>query len=71
MNESKAARLFGVNLSYIKRHARTAKEGKPFAPRKAPGKRPKIDEQAQKTPLEADLEERPAVTLVQRCSFSR
>jgi transposase len=40
--------------------------GEAASPKKAPGKRPKADEGAYRRPLEADLEERPAATLLQR-----
>jgi|SRR5829696_8395551 len=66
--KSKAARLFGVSLSSVKRYARTAREGKPLTPRKNPGKRPKLGKSA-RAPLEADLAKRPEVTLSQRRSF--
>ena len=46
--KSEIARLLGVSLSSIKRYARLAREGKPLAPRKAPGKRPKIGERARR-----------------------
>src|SRR5215218_8370582 len=66
--KSEVARLLGVSLSSVKRYARLAREGKPLAPRKAPGKRPKIGEKARRL-LEADLEERPAGTLEERRRF--
>jgi transposase len=58
VNQSKAARLFGVSLSSIKRYARLARDGRSLKPGKAPGKRPKIDERGKRL-LEADLEQRP------------
>ena len=67
-NTSQIARLFGVSLSSVKRYARMAREGKPLAPTKAPGKRPKIDEYGRRL-LQADLKERPAATLSERCKF--
>ena len=45
-----------------------AREGRPLAPRKAPGKRLKIDEYGRRL-LQADLKERPAATLSERCKF--
>jgi len=66
--KSEVARLLGVSLSSVKRYARLAREGEPLAPRKAPGKRPKIGERARRL-LEADLEERPAGTLEERRRF--
>jgi transposase len=67
-NKSQAAHLFGVSLSSVKRYAKMAREGRPLAPRKAPGKRPKIDEHGRRL-LQADLKERPAATLPERCKF--
>jgi transposase len=42
--KSEAARSFGVSLSSVKRYARMAEEGRPLAPKKRPGSRPKMDE---------------------------
>jgi transposase len=64
------ARTFGVGVSTVKRYAATAREGRPLAPKKHPGSKPKIDEGARRL-LEADLEERPAATLPQRREFLR
>ena len=66
--KSEGARSFGVSLSSVKRYARMAEEGRPLAPKKRPGSRPKIDEGARKL-LESDLEERPAATLPQRRQY--
>ncbi len=66
--KSEAARFFGVSLSSVKRYARMAQEGKPLAPKKRPGSRPKMDESARKL-LESDMEKRPAATLPQRCEY--
>jgi transposase len=68
MFKSEVARLFGVSLSSVQRYVRMVREGRSLSPRKAPGKRPKIDERARRL-LEADLKERPAATLAQRCWF--
>jgi transposase len=65
---AEVARTFGVGLSTVKRYAAVAREGKPLAPKKRPGSKPKLDEAARKL-LEADLEERPAATLPQRREF--
>lgn len=65
---TEVAKTFGVGLSTVKRYAATAREGKPLAPKKRPGSKPKLDEAARKL-LEADLEERPAATLPQRREF--
>ncbi len=67
-SKSQAARLFGVSLSSVKRYAKMAREGRTLTPRKAPGKRSKIDEQGRRL-LQADLKERPAATLPERCKF--
>ena len=67
-NKSQAAHLFGVSLSSVKRYAKMADEGSTLAPRKAPGKRLKIDEHGRRL-LQADLKERPAATLPERCKF--
>jgi transposase len=64
------ARTFGVGLSTVKRYAATAREGRPLAPKKHPGSKPKIDEGARRL-LEADLQERPAATLPERREFLR
>jgi transposase len=65
---AEVAQTFGVGLSTVKRYAAAAREGKPLAPKKRPGSKPKLDEAARKL-LEADLEERPAATLPQRREF--
>ena len=58
MNQSEAARAFGVSLSSVKRYVKAVRQGRSLSPGKAPGKRPTLDEKARKL-LEADLEERP------------
>jgi transposase len=68
-NKSQAAHLFGVSLSSVKRYAKMAGESSTLTPRKAPGKRSKIDEHGRQL-LQADLKERPAATLPERCKFS-
>ena len=68
LNKGKVARLFGVSLSSVKRFSRMAREGRPLAPRKAPGRRPKIDERGRRL-LEDDLEKRPAASLSERREF--
>lgn len=68
MPKSEAARTFGVSRSSIKRYAATLREGISLAPKKHPGSKPKLDESARKL-LEADVEERPAITLKDRCRF--
>jgi transposase len=66
--KAEAARTFGVGISTLKRYATKAQRGEPLEPAKAPGKQPKMDERVRKL-LEEDLEERPFVTLRQRCDY--
>lgn len=70
MGQSEAARLFDVSLSSVKRYVRKSRQGRALSSGKAPGKRPIIDQRAWKL-LEDDLEERPFVTLRQRCEYLR
>jgi transposase len=57
-----------VSRSSVKRYAAARREGRPLAPKKHPGSKPKLDERARKL-LEADVEDRPAATLKDRCRF--
>jgi transposase len=68
MPKAQAARTFGVGISTVKRYATKAQRGEPLEPGKAPGKPPKIDERIQKLLVE-DLEERPFVSLEERCEY--
>jgi transposase len=68
MTKAEAARVFGVGLSSVKRYVAMVWEGRPLAPKRRPGSRPKLDETARKL-LEADLEECPAATLSHRREF--
>jgi transposase len=68
MGKSEAARTFGVSLSSVKRYVAKAREGSSLSPRKHPGPRPKIDERVRRL-LEADVEERPALSLRERGEF--
>jgi transposase len=68
MGKSEAARTFSVSLSSVKRYAKLAEEGRPLAPKKRPGSKPKLDERSSKL-LEEDLKERPFITLQQRCEY--
>jgi transposase len=70
MGKSEAARTFSVSLSSVKRYAKMAHEGYPLAPKKRPGSKPKIGEDARWL-LEADLQERPAATLSERREYLR
>ena len=66
--KSEAARSFGVSRSSVKRYAKLADEGRPLAPKKRPGLKPKMDEIARRL-LEQDLQERPAATLCERREY--
>jgi transposase len=68
MPKAQAARTFGVGISTVKRYVTKAQKGEPLEPAKAPGKRPKMDERLKKL-LEEDLNERPFVTLRERCDY--
>jgi transposase len=68
--KSETARSFGVSRSSVKRYAKLAEQGRSLAPKKRPGSKPKMDENARRL-LEADLEERPAATLSERREFLR
>jgi transposase len=68
MPKSEAARTFGVSRTSVKRYAAARWEGRPLTPKKHPGPKPKLDERARKL-LEADVEDRPAITLKDRCRF--
>jgi transposase len=64
------SRTFGVGLSSVKRYVKTAREGGSLRPKRSTGRRPKADERARRL-LEADLRERPAATLSERCEYLR
>jgi transposase len=66
--KTEAARSFGVSRASVKRYAKLAEEGRSLAPKKRPGSKPKMDENAKRL-LEADLEERPSATLSERREF--
>jgi len=68
--KTETARSFSVSRSSVKRYAKLSEEGRPLAPKRRPGLKPKLDRTAEKL-LEADLEERPAATLRQRREFLR
>ncbi len=70
MGKSEAAGTFPVSLSSVKRYATMAEEGRPLAPKKRPGSKPKLDERSGKL-LEEDIKERPLATLQQRCEYLR
>jgi transposase len=66
--KGEAAYLFGVSLSSVKRYARIADRGASLAPRKGGGRPPKVDQTIERL-LEADIRERPAATISERCRF--
>jgi transposase len=66
--KSETARRFGVHRATVKRYCKQLDERGTLKPRKAPGKRPKLDEKARKL-LAEDLEERPWATHSQRAEF--
>jgi transposase len=68
MSKSEAAKTFGVSRSSVKRYATARREGRPLTPKKHPGSKPKLDQRARQL-LEADVEDRPAITLKDRCRF--
>ncbi len=68
MGQSEAARSFGISLSSVKRYVGKARRGGSLSARKHPGPRPKLDRRAERL-LEADVEERPAVSLKERGRF--
>ena len=68
MGKSEAARTFSVSLSSVKRYVNKAQRGESLAPKKRPGSAPKLDEKARRL-LAADLEERPYLTLQERCDY--
>ena len=70
MNQSEAARAFGVSRSSVKRYVNAVRQGRSLSPGKAPGKKPALDEKARKL-LEADVEERPFTTLKHRQEYLR
>jgi len=70
MGKSETARTFSVSLSSVKRYAKMADEGRPLAPKKRPGSKPKVGEDAKRL-LEAYLEERPTATLPERREYLR
>ena len=63
--KSETARRFGVDRTTVKRYCKQFDERGTLEPRKAPGKRPKVDEKARKL-LAKDLDQRPWATHSQR-----
>ena len=68
VSKSETARRFGVDRATVKRYCKQLDERGTLEPRKAPGKKPKLDEKASKLLLE-DLQQRPWATHSQRAEF--
>ena len=68
VSKSETARRFGVHRATVKRYCKQLDEHGTLQPRKAPGKRPKLDEKARKL-LAKDLQERPWATHSERAQF--
>jgi transposase len=68
VSKTETARRFGVDRATVKRFCKQLDERGTLEPRKAPGKRPKLDEKATML-LAKDLEERPWATHSQRAEF--
>jgi len=66
--KAETARRFGVDRATVKRYCKQLDERGTLEPRKAPGKKPKLDQKARKL-LAKDLEERPWATHAQRAQF--
>jgi transposase len=63
--KTETTRTFGIGRSSVKRYAKLAEEGRPLAPKKRPGLKPKLHEAARML-LEEDLQERPAATTLRQ-----
>ena len=68
VSKAETARRFGVDRATVKRYCKQLDERGTLQPRKAPGKKPKLDEKARKL-LAKDLQERPWATHSQRAEF--
>ncbi len=66
--KSEAARRFGVHRATVKRYCKRLDERGTLQPRKAPGKKPKLDDKAVRL-LAEDLEQRPWATHSHRAQF--
>ena len=66
--KAETARRFGVDRATVKRYCKQLDERGTLEPRKAPGKKPKLDEKARKLLLE-DLKQRPWATHSQRAEL--
>src|SRR5688500_17326497 len=63
--QAETARRFGVDRATVKRYCKQLDERGTLGPRKAPGRAPKLDEEARQL-LAEDLEQRPWATHSQR-----
>lgn len=68
VGKSEAARAFGVSLSSVKCYVTMAREGKPLAPKRRPGSKPKLDERARRL-LAEDVKERPFLSHSERREY--
>lgn len=68
MPKSETARLFDVSLSSVKRYVKMASSGESLAPKKRPGRTPKVDEKTERL-LDEDMKERPTATIAERVRF--
>ncbi len=68
VSKSEIARLFDVSLSSVKRYVRMAGSEGSLAPKKRPGRIPKVDEKTERL-LNEDMKERPAATITERLRF--
>src|ERR671938_461419 len=66
--KAETARRFGVDRATVKRYCNQLDERGTLEPRKAPGKKPKLDEKARRL-LVDDLQQRPWATHSQRAEF--
>ncbi len=68
MPKVEAADTFRVGISSVKRYVKMAEEGRSLTPKKAPGKKRKLDESVIEL-LKEDLHTRPAASYSQRAEF--
>jgi len=68
ISRSETARGFGIDRSTVKRYLKRLGESGSLAPKRRPGKRPKLDQRAMRL-LEEDLVARPWVTHRERSEF--
>lgn len=68
MSKSEATRIFDVSLSSVKRYVKMASSGESLAPKKRPGRAPKVGEKTKRL-LNEDMKERPTATIAERVRF--